>query len=108
MLAEPSLRGFEPCSLLRRPTPTPQEAACPVPRHGTVIRLQCDALGSFEQFSTLAASYSESVQMKMLHSVKEHDPITMSNIRFALFELLQNYAVSIDSWLTSFIFPISN
>jgi hypothetical protein len=56
----------------------------------------------------LAASYSEPIKMKVLHSVKKHDPITMPEVRLALLELLEDYAVRVRNRPTQFICPISD
>jgi len=84
------------------------EAAFPPPRHQTVIPPQGDALGCFEQFCTITTSYGELVQVKVLHSVKEDDPITVSEVRLAVLELLEYYAVRVRNRPTPFIFPISD
>src|SRR5206468_10229750 len=83
------------CSSLRLPAPTAREAACPPPRHRPVIDPQGHALGGFEQFCTIATSYRELIQMKVLHGVKKHDPITMPEVRLTLLEPLQDHTVSI-------------
>jgi hypothetical protein len=63
--------------------------------------LQGNALRCFQHGSPFPTSYSKPVQTKVLHGVKQNDPIPMPEIRFALLELLQNYPVSIDNWLAN-------
>src|SRR5438309_778915 len=46
--------------------------------------------------------------MKVLHRVKEHDSVSMAELRFALLESLENHAVHIRNRLASFVLPVSD
>jgi hypothetical protein len=55
----------------------------------------------------ITTSYGKLVQVKLLHSVKEHNPITMSKLRLALLELPKNHAVRVSNRPPGVIFPVS-
>src|SRR3954466_6097337 len=96
------------CSSVRRPSPTPEEGSCPAPRQWILLPLQRSALRRLHELCAIPASHGELVQVKVLHSVKEDDPITMAEVRFALLKLLEHYAVRVRNGPTEFIFPISH
>jgi hypothetical protein len=77
----------------------PQKTGCLAP-HWSVVTPQRHPLGSFEQFCTISPSDGEFVQVKVLHGVKEHDPIGMLQIRLAaLLEPPQDDSIRVDNRL---------
>jgi hypothetical protein len=109
MLAGPSLHYLQSAQFPLTPSlDYDAGAACTPPRHRPVIHLQGHALGGSEQLRTITTRDGELIQMKVLHSVKKHDPITMPEVRLALLKLLENYAVRIRNRPTQFVFPISD
>ena len=73
-----------------------------------LVGFQRNALGSPQQGRPFSTGDSELIEVETFHGMKQHYPITMPEIRFALLELLQDHAIGIGNRVAGFVFPVSD